>query len=360
MAVDSPDSVGQRAPARLSVIAVLGTGFNRWLLGGADSTPILRDWWALLRFIAATEGLLPDAEMERRLGEGGDATFAWESIVIAANRQRRAKGSREPASTTEDSLLKRLGARLNEAGDALAHQVQPRATRFANALTANGAREAEVLSLNFDRLLEQGLNHVVPSTGAAAEEWNERNLEPESCFDGRLRVWHAHGVSTEPATMVLGVHRYARATAHVVDAFGRFKAWEDEACRGLGEKAQLVGKHAVRDLPAAERTWVGTAINSPLLFLGCGLGRLESDIWEFLHLRARNHASLSDDVRPRIYRLTCDEESLSEREHWRSLSDGIAITPLRLARTWADSWEMILDVISAQVGMRTDSAQVFR
>ena len=82
--------------------------------------------------------------------------------------------------------------------------------------------------------------------------------------------------------------------------------------------------------------------------LGVGFDRSEIDLWHFLHLRARNHARIPPESRPRIFRLTCDQEPPSERKHGKALSDGIGIVPLHLGATGTEARNALLPMLARE------------
>ncbi len=362
------DSMSTRKP-ELGVVPLLGTGFNRWLLEGVDASPILTDWWSLVRFVAWSEGLLPNAILEAKLGGDNDATFAWESVVLAAAERSADQASDDSeddrpiaAGRVERRLLSALGHRIKELETDLARneRVKQRAQRFAAALTGNGERSAQLVNLNFDKTFGSALGIVelhepwAPTVLDEATSRSVKLIDPTRVAivpEHGLQIWHPHGESNDSEHLVLGVHRYARAVDYVVRAFGAFKKAE----RVIDQVSASVIHATDTPIPFDQQSWVSASINAPLLFLGVGLGRAEIDIWEFLHLRARNHANVVPTQRPKLFRVTCDQEDVRSRDHWRTLSDGIAITELRLGSTWKEAWPLLLDILAT--GSRLFGAQ---
>jgi hypothetical protein len=72
----------------------------------------------------------------------------------------------------------------------------------------------------------------------------------------------------------------------------------------IGQRTSLNGKQ-VECLwwahRSAAQSWVSTAMNAPLLFIGLGMGREEWPLWWFLNQRARNHARRSLQVRTFVF-----------------------------------------------------------
>jgi hypothetical protein len=62
--------------------------------------------------------------------------------------------------------------------------------------------------------------------------------------------------------------------------------------------------------------------------------------------RRRACARVPRELRPRIFRLTCDAEKPSERAHWDALSDGLTIHALNVGATWNEAWEALLGLLA--------------
>lgn len=355
------------AQALRNLVPVIGTGFNRWLLDGADASPTLTDWWALLRLTAFAEGLLPDPGLAAKLRDGGAPTFAWEALVLEA--QRHPRNAKLRASVVEEKLLECLAKRIQCEEVRLARDanVQRRALRFVDALAGGKLKcRCEVLSLNFDATLLRAIDEDLidepawnPKDCAAEQDPSTKTAKltiPATYFHGqkgRIRVWHPHGHARTARTMIAGIHRYTRSATFVFDAFQQFKSEQGRLLKRRAGAPDAVDVHnAHRTDDAKEfRTWVATAINAPLLFIGVGLSREEVDLWEFLHLRARNHANVAAANRPSIWRFTSDAEDRAHREHWQSLSGGIDLKELNLGKTWDEAWSALLDLLSSDNGI---------
>jgi hypothetical protein len=347
-------------------VPVIGSGFNRWFLEGDDETSCLKDWWGLLRQAATKAGVPPDAITEA-LSVEGDATFAWETLVHGHCRAlRRRKGGKRSASDSENEMLEKVAHCVREATgkklDYFGAPVREKASRFRDALLCRGST-GDLVSLNFDTLFRNALGDnfnvldpycPAPKRGNQAEEWKRSKVAdptiPATYFEAEgLRIWHPHGHVDSSKTIVLGTHRYTRSSTYVFSAFGDFKKHEQQPSSDGGSGSREIRKHnqhrIAKDLPSESRSWVFTAINAPLLLLGVGLDRSEVDLWEFFHLRARNHANVSAEDVPPIWRLTCDEEAPAKRAHWGSLSKGIRIREINLGKTWPDAWNSLLSLL---------------
>jgi hypothetical protein len=317
-------SKAKRATVR-AVVPILGTGFNRWLIGSAPASPTLTGWTALLRHLAWSKGLLPDPKLEAKLALKEDQPFVWESLILAAVARDYAasRGNRDQtaiASTHEGRLLAELSRLFGSEVERLArdHEVRRRVARFEAALLGPLA-QADVLSLNVDGLFEAALE------------------------TSRVRTWYPHGrVGSKTLEPVFGYMRYAMNVERITGSFKAFKS--NDSRRTAPANVREANAHRV-DLDPSANHWVPVAINAPLLLLGVGFDRSEIDLWHFLHLRARNHARVAPEQRPRIFRLTCDAENAAERAHWDALSDGLTIHALNLGATWDEAWESLLGLL---------------
>jgi hypothetical protein len=353
------------------LIPVLGSAFNRWLLEGLAPPPLLIDWWSLLEATAHQAGLLPDAHLEAVLAAKGDAAFAWEAL-LKARLDRSEAAPTTTISDSEEALLKTLSGLLEASEHRFENSplVQERWNRFADAVWGSAERRrGDLLSLNFSipglALDSRGQRSTAVDTPTDSSKEESAELTSQitipaaaSRIDHELRIWFPHGRRDVPQTMVLGTHRYVRSAAYVVTAFddyhrhGRARAKSPRT--PWDARARLKSNVSFRDDYSAQQNWVSVALDAPLLLLGVGLDRTEVDLWEFLHLRARLHASLPESERPPIWRLTSGQERHATRAHWTSLSRGIAIRELDLGRTWADAWETLLAMLPDRTGRFSD------
>ena len=287
----------------------------------------------MLLHLAWTHGLLPNAELESKLALAHDQPFVWESLLHAMCAHEREKRKREDAVETATygqekrlldevaALFERETARLSvDAG------VVERANRFIGAMARPNAF-ADVLSLNVDRLLDV----------AQPKQQN-------------VRVWYPHGRAGDARNLpVFGTFRYGKNITAISASFVAFKRSEGGAhtTRAKAKTVHEANAHRAETIPEAVG-WVGAAINAPLLLLGVGFDRSEIDLWHFLHLRARNHARIPPESRPRIFRLTCDQERPMERDHWKAVSDGLSIQPLHLGATWSEAWNALLPMLAKE------------
>lgn len=348
------------------LVPVIGSGFNHWLLDGLEpeADPILTDWWKLLRKVAAEENFLAlNESLATALSStGGDAAFGWEAILWGA--RSTLKYANNTLSTVETGLLYKLASLLHDAESKIAKQaVAERWNQFRKAVWENqGLVPGDLLSLNFSipgvdisrwskasprrpekKLGDDGLDKLASAPTIPADV---------AVSDQGLRVWFPHGTREQPGTMILGTHRYVRSAAYVERAFNWHKELEGRIGQGKQKGQRANNRHRREDI--RKLTWPSVAMNAPLLLLGVGLDRTEVDFWEFLHLRARNHARLKEEERPKIWRLTCFQESKAERARWASLSAGIQIQELYLGEKWDEAWTALLGLLGDRGGIFGD------
>lgn len=350
------------------LVPVLGTGLNRWLLDKHDS-PVLTDWWALLRDTARKVVANPRnlQTVLKQLNDKGSPTFAWEALLHAAHPQ--ASGTTAPKlSATEDAVLSVLANKIAEQVQQFCAEpdVVARSVQLRDALSAGRAdMQVDVLSLNFDDLWVRALQHGRNDKDLQQWQtpWSARPVTVEKVrpkaagltipsyymqVDDELHVWHPHGRAASSSTMIAGLHRYTRSADYVWEAFQAFK--EAERQLRAAEPTTNHNGHRLRRDVEAFVSWPAVAINAPLLLLGVGLSRDEADLWEFLHLRARNHANVDPAKRPKIWRLTCDAEKATDQAHWQSVSAGLEIHDLNLGRDWNSAWGQLLQLLRAPAG----------
>jgi hypothetical protein len=344
-------------PSLRHTVPVLGTGFNRWLLGGTGASPAMLGWWDLLKKMASRGGLASaDPGLDEALRGHGEPTFAWERLVHA---HQTVHGGKDTTHQHERQLLRDMSDVLEVEAERLAKkaEVQQRAQQFAAALGAvkGGALRCDVLTLNFDRTLQKALAATPAADGTPEQARWPLGLEPghdvvAGSGWGPLHFWYPHGDASRPDSMVAGALRYARSTERVLKNFDSFR----ETVRTVpnvgappDEQSPFASRLKLRGGPDDPKlSWLAVAIDAPLLLLGVGLSRSESDLWAFLHLRARNHARLAPPDRPPIYRLTCRDERPEDRAHWKSVPPSIRIEDLNLGNTWGDAWTALLDTLT--------------
>lgn len=357
-------------PSRV-LVPVIGSGFNRWLLHGLDAPSLLHDWWRLLRTVAQRSELSSDSHLTAVLDSRGDAAFAWEALVRVKLADRC--NPKATTSEVETLLLRELATLLENAEQSFAQNalVVDRWSAFSRAVWGRegaGRGPSDLLSLNFSipGASFDSLHQPLPtpkhasSSKSTAEDASQESPNvtsrisipsPVMFLKDKTRVWFPHGTIHRHETLVLGTHRYIQSARYVVSAFQHHKRMEtiSSSLTPTGNEPKIDARTASnlhRSGSVEELSWVSVALNAPLLLLGVGLDRTEVDIWEFLHLRARNHARLSEVDRPAIWRLTSDEESPGARAHWSSLSKGIAIRELNLGDTWSEAWANLLALLS--------------
>ena len=334
-------------PKLRCTVPIVGTGLNRWLLGSHRS-PILTDWWDLMSNVAWYEGILPNQHLEGIFyhHKKRSPTFVWEALLH--EYKQKPKATDHP----ERTLMKNLAQVIRRETTRLLQDesIQQRRERFLRAMGSYD-RSFSVISLNYDHLLlpNKGGQWLDVFSESISSDYSRRLkqvcLAPKYHKNDQYKVWFPHGSINNPEQMVAGFWRYARATAHVVDAINQFKAQNtlslsSDSIETLNEHRQ--DSSEVYSTP----TWVSDAINAPLLLLGVGCTQEETDIWTFLHRRAREHQRLGTKAPP-IWRFSCKKENPSLKGHWESLSAGLNIIDLELGVDWDDAWSNLLSILES-------------
>lgn len=253
------------------LIPVLGTGFNAQA-GRSIS------WLALLEKIQAEAGVSLKLPGDDAIA--GNTTLVWEAMLLelAHSTQRR------PSEVEAD--LQRTVAKVL------------RATYQVGGVTAAFAREflqlgfEDVISFNFD----EGL-HTAPG------RWSHKPaaLDPlisHCVLQEGARVWYPHGSVVAPDSIQLGLRKYGVLIRALERARGAYKSREDFLMGKIFGRPERDAEPSTmaqrRKLWSAHRqsaqSWLSTAMNAPLLFIGLGMGREEWPLWWFLNQRARNLA----------------------------------------------------------------------
>ncbi len=337
-------------------IPIIGSGFNRWLCKDiqvddqklSEKLQPLMSWWALLEKICRNEIICPSQELINQVKEGGSTIFAWESLIYEVMQQNKQKY--KAMNRAEVYLCRQMSAFILEQQTEFLKHIKANEialSRMKMLIDHFMKHTQNIISLNFDTIIPTFLEleaqyqfqknmkdpthyPITNIENKATQKVNPLTIRtPSSYFkmsksDRVLNIWYPHGHISHPNSMIVGFHRYTMSANYTYQAFSQ---WKSEP-----------------DLEKNQNTWVAKAIDQPLLLLGVGLSQEEVDIWEFLHLRARNQARL-DHKRP-VIRLTCDEENAFDQAHWRSLSKGLNIYHLNLGKTWDDAWCQLFKILN--------------
>lgn len=332
-------------PQLRCTVPIVGTGLNRWLLG-SHRFPILTDWWDLMSNVAWSESLLPNEQLEKIFQAKQAPTFAWEALLHAYKVRN---GFPEKP---EDKMLSNLSKRIKAESKRVLKisEVKDRRERFLDAM-GSGDRVFSIVSLNYDSLLTDKDGKWKEAGSEDMKKHNRTCLVSKYHQTKDYRVWFPHGSTEEPKDMVAGIWRYTRASAHVVNATNHFKKeteslyYKDNKKIEFGD-TECISKLNQHRLSDDTPTWVSDAINAPLLLLGVGCTQEETNIWTFLHRRAREHQRLKTKVPP-IWRFSCKKENPSLKGHWASLSAGLNIIDLELGVDWDDAWSNLLSILES-------------
>ncbi len=248
-----------QSPQGSAMIPMVGSGFvTQAVLEGCArrsgaARPRTVDWYALLEHVAE-EFQLTRATSQIRHDVPGQTTLLWDAMVAElAQRSPRTTSAYRWEARLRRAIAKRL--REDEATSTVARG-------FVESFLKLGWED--IFSFNFDRvLLVGGARPVHAARGALKRASLVARVGPKT------RVWFPHGHQSDPESIVLGAHAYGVRIAAMQAAFDA---------------------HARTRTPRASReldTWVATALERPLLFLGLSLTREEWTIWWLLTQRAR-------------------------------------------------------------------------
>ncbi|NUP10835.1 MAG: hypothetical protein HOW73_32730 [Polyangiaceae bacterium] len=269
------------------------------------------DWYALLEGVAKEFQCVRAASMIER-DVPGQTTLLWDAMLAElAQRSPRTTS----AHAWEAKLRRAVARRLRE--DTVTLELS---RSFVDSFLRLGWDD--VLSYNFDRvLLTAGARPTHAASGAA----KRASLFAES---SGARIWFPHGHQADPDSIVLGAHAYGVRIAAMQAAFD---------------------SHARKPLPRGARkldTWVATALERPLLFMGLSLTREEWTIWWLLTQRARFLARRPQTRRPAAFvfaRRPSSHERLETHAAFQTLARACELLDLTLLEfsDYASGWKKV-------------------
>ena len=287
------------------IVPIIGSGLHRHL--GAHGVPEfdlcgsngLANWADLLVSASLDKKGRPEF-LVPRLEWDDDPTAVWESMLVA-----RAGGLKTGPTHRQERQLRARVARLVRGATPNPLELEA----FGGVLARRGFRD--IVSLNFDRSLDRAL----VGAGVKPKVYGRKPAQAVEATNNRTsglpRLWHPHGAVAEPHEesasgkpefttdeIQLGLRHYAISTSNVlkdVRAFRQRKgSWKKQ-----GQVTQRFHEH-VREQP---ESWVDVLLNSDIVFIGCGLSRVELDLWLLLHERQRELARVPEAERPQAFFL---------------------------------------------------------
>lgn len=273
---------------RAQLVPALGSGFvTQAAIEGAHPLrpPAAVDWPEILRGVATEFSCKRAAALIER-DVPGQTTLLWDSML----GELAGKGP-GAASAWERKLRRSVARRLRQ--DTTMHEL----TRpFVDSFLQLGWND--VMCFNFDNvLLPRAVKptHRVRSAARRASLVAQLSKSPKPVRAARLagprktssqpksgsaRVWFPHGHQSDPDSIVLGAHAYGLRLAAMQAAF------DDHARAPAPRPADGLD------------TWVATALERPLLFIGLSLTREEWTVWWLLSQRARFLARRPAEKKP--------------------------------------------------------------
>ena len=286
------------------IVPIIGSGLHRHL--GAHGVPELdlcganglANWADLLMSASLDKKGRPEF-LVPRLECDDDPTAVWESMLA-----ERAKVVDQPASHHEQVLRTRVAALVREATPSSQVLVA-----FGQALASRGFRD--IVSLNFDRTLDRAMRGASVDSMVYGRKPAEQTGNAGDAASMRPRLWHPHGMVAEPdeestsgepeftaRELQLGLRNYSTSSSDLlvdVHAFRvRKRNWKERQ-----RNTKRFHEH-VREQP---ESWVDVLLNSDIVFIGCGLSRVELDLWLLLHERQRELVRLPEADRPQGFFL---------------------------------------------------------
>ena len=283
-------------------VIVVGTGFHRHVLEGADSP--LSSWSMLLQKVDKKGGSkIPHVS-------SNDPVMEWEKIALI-------KASKNPmmASKAEQVLKEKVCEVLN-----CMSRKMTQSDKYENNIICNRLSSAPIhlISLNFDSLAYHKLKPIKKFvTDKNSKILKKSKKESISVSKTRLLydrficqsnsnlsiIWHPHGHVGRPKSLVLGMRDYGFLPPSYFYAFNQFKEWEKDVSgnlEGNDKYKKLISELAIFDQNSSSSkithpadNWVTRFMLYPVNFIGVGLSQVEIGMRWLLVQRSRNFARVS-------------------------------------------------------------------
>ena len=235
---------------------------------------ILSSWPSLLNTLGAGS-----------LHQHAPPTLQWELLAMGEAPSAVLRDSRDMTATKWQSLsaFKRERA-LQDATARVVADAEYALTSSARCGLASvqsvisSPSVTDVISLNLDTIAERMLRGW--KDPARRPSANNSAQEVAASPARNVRIWQLHGDRRRPASITLGVRRYAGLVSSVDDARDQAKQRE----------RSLRYAEAKKKAQSSPRSWMELMLHRPLLVLGASLSESEWDLWQALVDRHRNYA----------------------------------------------------------------------
>jgi hypothetical protein len=333
------------------VIPVVGSGFN--LQASRKSS----DWVALLIEIGRTLGL-SESDMEVTQLKRVSTTAVWEDFISkVATRKNQA------ASAVESALKRVVQTSLTT------FEAQHKTLPFYKAFLDLGFRD--IVSLNFDRTLSLQEKGKVVSSSLKRDDPRLSQFanyaryvvtlfrRTELANVHKTRVWYPHGDTKNRDTIKLGIREYGIYIKSLEQAANlcleeeisflishQYNYYYDPSIFNMHDYQYYRGLWSEEIRSHPELNWVWLLLNTPVVFLGCGLSWDEWPLWWLLHQRARNIARLPIEEREPVFVFwNVESEENKPMTEWllRRPVDAVLLP----CGNWSDGWNKIMEVLSS-------------
>jgi len=322
-------------------VLVIGAGLHHHLKATSDD-PTHKLW----RFLTSWNGLLAETASRLKLPAvlHEDPAATWESLVSrVAFFNSKTEGETIAVNVAEDRVCYELSQELRDA---------PCSEARKRELGLGLMQYRDVVSLNIDQTLATALDTAAtPSqVNTHYSDWNTLTHAMRwDCSARASRLWHPHGCTRSPQSIVLGTRAYGKALSRLHEAWGTLKDterhwdgappaghWTQDLADQWWAFRRRLEPHAPHPL-----TWLDLFLGSDLVFIGTGLDRAETDLWWALHMRQRNLARVAPSNRPGTFALFEKGQCPSHLE-----TSPAGVTPV-IFQSWQEAWDMILPNDSA-------------
>ena len=247
-------------------VLLLGNGINR-TYGGTSWTDLMKDI-----------NVRKDFDPEKL-----EAPMPMQAILLTNNNLKDAMKNQ--------SKVFRGEIKTKEQGDALRRLLT---MGFDDILTTNYSYELESAALGTNQVKDNELKRILLRTQKVELRYLLHTCYALECETVQNRIWHIHGESRIPDSMILGHYWYG-------NMLGRIK----EELKTSGNRFLYRQTH---NLPIEYNSWVDSFILGDVYVLGFGFDLAELDLWWLLNRKAREKAEKGRVV---FYEIK------SEKEGWR-------------------------------------------
>jgi hypothetical protein len=202
----------------------------------------------------------------------------------------------------------------------------------------------QIMDRGFEHILTTNYDYCLEDSTQSA--WKSKNMKRETRYSVYRRtqvektfVWHIHGESNKPRTIMLGHEQYCgylqKFRDYIIDGFNK---------RNTSNASPFIQGKENFDTLGKPYSWVDLFLRDDVTILGLGFDYTEIDLWWLLTYKARLQKDKKYNVGKTEYYLTYNDTISEKDKAKQSLleSMGVKVIPKNVKGEWAKAYETII------------------